>query len=54
MQTLANVKSRFEALPLTTGLPALLAINTFALLVLDATQTIPGWIKTAASLFLLF
>ncbi|MBV9494573.1 MAG: hypothetical protein JOZ54_10030 [Acidobacteria bacterium] len=35
-------------------LPALLAANTFALLALDQMGSIPGWLKTAAALFLAF
>ncbi|HVR43848.1 MAG TPA: hypothetical protein VMS56_10445 [Thermoanaerobaculia bacterium] len=54
MEQLANVKTRIEALPLSLGLPLLLAVNTLALLVLDANHAIPGWIKTTASLLLLF
>ena len=54
MQTIAYVKTKIEALPLSTGLPILLGINTLALLVLDAHYAVPGWIKTAASVFLLF
>lgn len=54
MQTIANVKNRVEALPLSAGLPLLLGINTLALLLLDVHHAIPGWVKTAASVFLLF
>ena len=35
-------------------LPALLAVNTVALLALDRLGGIPRWIKTAAALFLAF
>ena len=54
MQQLANIKTRVDALPLAASLPVLLGVNTLALLALDATHAIPGWIKTAASLLLLF
>jgi hypothetical protein len=54
MQQLANVKTKIDAVPHVLGLPLLLGVNTFALLTLEATHSIPGWIKTAASLFLLF
>ena len=54
MQQLANVKTKIDAMPLSLGLPLLLGANTLALLTLEATHAIPGWIKTAASLFLLF
>ena len=35
-------------------LPAVLAVNTVALLALDRLGGIPNWIKTAAALFLSF
>ena len=35
-------------------LPAMLAVNTFALLALDQLGGIPNWVKTAAALFLSF
>jgi hypothetical protein len=35
-------------------LPAVLAVNTVALLALDQLGGIPNWIKTAAALFLSF
>ena len=35
-------------------LPAVLAVNTVALLALDQLGGIPSWIKTAAALFLSF
>lgn len=54
MQQLAHVKAKVEALPVSLGLPFLLAANTVGLLVLDANHAIPSWIKSAATLFLLF
>jgi hypothetical protein len=35
-------------------LPAILAVNTVALLALDSLGGIPRWVKTAAALFLAF
>jgi hypothetical protein len=35
-------------------LPSMLALNTVALLALDRLGGIPGWVKTAAALFLAF
>jgi hypothetical protein len=47
--------TRFEsALSANYVLPAVLAVNTFALLALDRLGGIPQWIKTAAALFLSF
>ncbi|HUP65331.1 MAG TPA: hypothetical protein VM557_08630 [Thermoanaerobaculia bacterium] len=54
MQQLVNVKTKIETLPLSSALPLLLGVNTLALAALDAGHAIPGWIRTAASLFLLF
>lgn len=54
MQQIANVKTKIDAVPVSLGVPLLLGVNTLALLALDATHAIPSWIKTAASLFLLF
>lgn len=54
MQQFANVKTKIDAVPVSLGLPLLLGVNTLALLTLEATHALPGWIKTAASLFLLF
>ena len=38
----------------TYFLPALLAVNTFALLALDRMGSIPSWVKAAGALFLSF
>jgi hypothetical protein len=55
MQQFAHVvKAKVEGFPVSLSLPFLLGINTLALLALDANHAIPGWIKSAASLFLLF
>ena len=43
-----------SALSATYVLPALLAVNTMALLALDSLGGIPRWIKSAAALFLAF
>jgi len=47
--------TKFEsALSATYALPAVLAVNTVALLALDRLGGIPEWIRTAAALFLSF
>jgi hypothetical protein len=47
--------TRFEsALSATYVLPAVLAVNTVALLALDQIGGIPQWVKAAAALFLAF
>jgi hypothetical protein len=43
-----------SALSATYVLPAMLAVNTVALLALDQIGGIPQWIKTVAALFLAF
>lgn len=43
-----------SALPASYVLPALLAVNTVALLALDRLGGIPEWIRSAAALFLSF
>jgi len=43
-----------SALSTTYVLPAMLAVNTVALLALDQIGGIPQWVKTAAALFLAF
>jgi hypothetical protein len=43
-----------SALSATYVLPAVLAVNTVALLALDRLGGIPEWIRTAAALFLSF
>lgn len=47
--------SKLEStLPVSYVLPAILAVNTVALLALDSLGGIPQWVKTAAALFLAF
>lgn len=46
--------SKLEALPAAWILPAMLAVNTCALLALDRLGAVPEWLKTAAALFLSF
>ena len=47
--------TRFEsALSASYALPAVLTVNTVALLALDQLGGIPNWIKTVAALFLAF
>jgi len=43
-----------SAIPAGYVLPALLAVNTVALLALDSLGGIPEWIRSAAALFLSF
>jgi hypothetical protein len=56
MNNIAQTRStRIEtALSATYVLPALLAVNTVALLALDQIGGIPQWLKAAAALFLAF
>jgi len=56
MNNIAQTRStRIEsALSATYVLPALLAVNTVALLALDQIGGIPQWVKAAAALFLAF
>lgn len=55
MNNIAQTRARFEAaLSANYVLPAVLAVNTVALLALDRLDGIPQWIKTAAGLFLAF
>ena len=55
MNNLAHTRTKIEAaMPAGYALPALLTVNTFALLALDQIGGIPAWIKTAAALFLAF
>ncbi len=51
----AGARSKAESLvPTAYLLPSMLAVNTIALFALDRLGEIPGWIKTAAALFLAF
>ena len=56
MNNLAGTRIKLESntLSATYVLPAVLALNTGALLALDRIGGIPQWIKTAAALFLSF
>lgn len=56
MNNIAQTRStRIEsALSATYVLPAMLAVNTVALLALDQIGGIPQWVKSAAALFLAF
>lgn len=50
-----NGSTRLEAaLSANYVLPAVLAVNTLALVALDHLGGIPQWVKTAAALFLAF
>jgi hypothetical protein len=52
------VQSRAKVVPAVSThyylLPAMLTLNTVALLALDRLGGVPDWIKTAAALFLAF
>ncbi len=51
----AEARSKAESLvPAAYLLPSMLAVNTIALFAIDRLGGIPGWIKTAAALFLAF
>lgn len=56
MNNVAQTRSnRIEStLSATYVLPAMLAVNTVALLALDQIGGIPQWVKSAAALFLAF
>ena len=55
MNNIAETRTRIEAsVAANYALPALLAVNTFALLALERLGGIPSWIKTAAAIFLSF
>lgn len=56
MNNIAQTRTaRIEsALSATYVLPAMLAVNTVALLALDQIGGIPQWVKAAAALFLAF
>jgi hypothetical protein len=49
-----RISNASTTLSATYVLPAVLALNTGALLALDRVGGIPQWIKTAAALFLSF
>lgn len=54
MNNVARTTRIESALSATYVLPAMLAVNTVALLALDQIGGIPQWVKTAAALFLAF
>ena len=50
-----NTRTKVESLlSVQVLLPAMLGVNTLALLALDRLGAFPDWIKTAAALFLAF
>jgi hypothetical protein len=54
MNNVATTRTKVEVLSTTYLLPAMLAVNTCALLALDRVGGVPQWIKTATALFLSF
>ena len=55
MNNLAQARSKTESLLNTSYvLPSVLTVNAAALIALERLGGIPGWIKTAAALFLAF
>ncbi|MFL6246963.1 MAG: hypothetical protein ACJ74H_13110 [Thermoanaerobaculia bacterium] len=54
MNNVARTTRIESALSATYVLPAILAVNTVALLALDQIGGIPQWVKAAAALFLAF
>lgn len=54
MKSLADTRTNAAAASMSTALPMLLAVNTFALLAIDRLGGIPTWIKSAVALFLQF
>ena len=55
MTNLAHARAKAESLLNTHYvLPSVLAVNTAALIALERLGGIPGWLKTAAALFLAF
>ncbi|HEX7190052.1 MAG TPA: hypothetical protein VF381_00640 [Thermoanaerobaculia bacterium] len=50
-----NTRTKIESfLSIQVLLPAMLGVNTLALVALDRLGAFPDWIKTAAALFLAF
>jgi hypothetical protein len=47
-------QTRTQAISMSTMLPMILAVNTFALFALERLGGIPTWVKSAAALFLSF
>jgi len=54
MNNVARTTKIESVLSANYALPAVLTVNTVALLALDQLGGIPTWIKTAAALFLAF
>ena len=55
MNNVAQTRTtKLESLSAAYVLPAMLAVNTVALVALDQLGGIPQWVKTAAALFLSF
>jgi len=55
MNNIATTRTKIESLLSTQVLlPAMLGVNTMALVALDRLSAFPDWIKTAAALFLAF
>ena len=54
MNPAAETRSSIIANGIAWSLPALLTLNTFALLALDRLGQIPAWLKSAVALFLSF
>lgn len=54
MKSLAETRTTAAAATMSSILPVLLAVNTFALLTIDRLGGIPNWIKSAVALFLQF
>jgi hypothetical protein len=49
-----TTRTKIELLSVQVLLPAMLGVNTLALVALDRLGAFPDWIKTAAALFLAF
>ena len=55
MNNIAETRTRIDSsVAATYALPAVLAINTFALVALEQLGGIPTWVKTAVTIFLSF
>jgi hypothetical protein len=55
MNNIAETRTRIDSsMAANYALPAVLAVNTFALIALQQLGGIPTWIKTVATIFLAF
>jgi hypothetical protein len=55
MNNIATTRTKIESLlSIQVLLPAMLGVNTLALVALDRLGAFPDWIKTVAALFLAF